>query len=269
MDALRASLNHHAERVWEAVAPSLPGFSVEVLAEIDSTNTELMRRARAGGQAWGPTLLVALQQTAGRGRQGKAWRSAPGDSLTFSLGLPLAPAEWSGLSLAVGVSLADHLHPDVRLKWPNDLWWQGRKLAGILVETASLAGVEGAQGRRGVVVGVGLNLATPSLDGLPAGQVPGVPPAGLRECLPGLEAGELLLRVVPGLVRDLLAFEALGFDGFAQRFAQRDALAGLEVRCSDGLQGQACGVGPDGGLRLLTPEGLREVHSAEVSVRPC
>jgi BirA family biotin operon repressor/biotin-[acetyl-CoA-carboxylase] ligase len=269
MDALRASLNRHAERVWEAVAPSLPGFSVEVLAEIDSTNTELMRRARADGQAWGPTLLVALQQTAGRGRQGKAWRSAPGDSLTFSLGLPLAPAEWSGLSLAVGVSLADHLHPEVRLKWPNDLWWQGRKLAGILVETASLPGVEGAQGRRGVVVGVGLNLATPSLDGLPAGQVPGVPPAGLRECLPGLEAGELLLRVVPGLVRDLQAFEALGFDGFAQRFAQRHALAGLEVRCSDGLQGQACGVGADGGLRLLTPEGLREVHSAEVSVRPC
>mgnify|MGYP006199898503 CR=1 FL=1 len=54
MEALRASLNHHAERVWEAVAPGLPGFSVEVLTEIDSTNTELMRRARAGTLS--PTL---------------------------------------------------------------------------------------------------------------------------------------------------------------------------------------------------------------------
>jgi BirA family biotin operon repressor/biotin-[acetyl-CoA-carboxylase] ligase len=261
MDTLRASLNQHAERVWEAVAPDLPAFSVEVLTEIDSTNTELMRRARAGTLS--PTLLVALSQTAGRGRRGKAWVSAPGDSLTFSLGLPMAPVDWSGLSLAVGVSLADSLHPEVRLKWPNDLWWHGRKLGGILVETAT-------QGTgRCAVVGVGLNLATPVLPEMPAAEMPAMPPAGLRECLPGLDAGALLLRVLPTLVRDLQAFEALGFEAFAQRFAQRDALAGLEVRCSDGLQGQACGVGADGGLRLLTPEGLREVHSAEVSVRPC
>jgi BirA family biotin operon repressor/biotin-[acetyl-CoA-carboxylase] ligase len=261
MEALRASLNHHAERVWEAMAPGLPGFSVEVLTEIDSTNTELMRRARAG--LLSPTLLVALSQTAGRGRRGKAWVSAPGDSLTFSLGLPLAPADWSGLSLAVGVSLADSLHPEVRLKWPNDLWWRGRKLGGILVET-------GTQGNgRCAVVGVGLNLATPVLPELPPAEMPPVPPAGLRECLPDLDAGALLLRVLPTLVRDLQAFEALGFDAFAQRFAQRDALSGQAVRTSDGLEGTACGVGTDGCLRVLTADGMRDVSSAEVSVRPC
>ena len=261
MDTLRASLNHHAERVWEAVAPGLPGFSVEVLTEVDSTNTELMRRARAG--LLSPTLLVALSQTAGRGRRGKAWVSAPGDSLTFSLGLPLAPVDWSGLSLAVGVSLADSLHPEVRLKWPNDLWWRGRKLGGILVETAT-------QGTgRCAVVGVGLNLATPVLPELPAAEMPPVPPAGLRECLPGLEAGALMLRVLPALVRDLQAFETLGFEAFAQRFAQRDALLGQAVRTSDGLDGEACGVGPDGCLRVLTANGMRDVSSAEVSVRPC
>lgn len=261
MEALRASLNHHAERVWEAVAPGLPGFSVEVLTEIDSTNTELMRRARAG--LLSPTLLVALSQTAGRGRRGKAWVSAPGDSLTFSLGLPLAPTDWSGLSLAVGVSLADSLHPEVRLKWPNDLWWRGRKLGGILVET-------GTQGSgRCAVVGVGLNLATPVLPELPPAEMPAVPPAGLRECLPDLDAGALLLRVLPPLVRDLQAFEALGFDAFAQRFAQRDALSGQAVRTSDGLEGTACGVGTDGCLRVLTADGMRDVSSAEVSVRSC
>lgn len=265
MDALRASLNHHAERVWEAVAPGLPGFSVEVLTAIDSTNTELMRRARAGLLA--PTLLVALSQTAGRGRRGKAWVSAPGDSLTFSLGLPLAPADWSGLSLAVGVSLADSLHPEVRLKWPNDLWWRGRKLGGILVETANPGATQGTG--RCAVVGVGLNLATPVLPELPPAEMPPVPPAGLRECLPELDAGALLLRVLPALVRDLQAFETLGFDAFAQRFAQRDVLAGQAVRTSDGLEGTACGVGSDGCLRVLTAEGVRDVSSAEVSVRPC
>ena len=204
MDSLRASLNHHAERVWEAVAPGLPGFSVEVLTEIDSTNTELMRRARAGTLS--PTLLVALSQTAGRGRRGKAWVSAPGDSLTFSLGLPLAPADWSGLSLAVGVSLADSLHPEVRLKWPNDLWWRGRKLGGILVETAN-------QGTgRCAVVGVGLNLTTPVLPEMPATDMPAVPPAGLRECLPELTAGATHLH-----------------GGFLDRYDPGETISGMTV----------------------------------------
>ena len=65
-----------AEALWEAVAPLLPGFTVEILPEIDSTNTELMRRARAGRLE--PVLLVAEAQTAGRGRLGREWRSAPG-----------------------------------------------------------------------------------------------------------------------------------------------------------------------------------------------
>lgn len=82
------------------MAPVLPGFTVEVLPSIDSTNTQLMRRARAGLAE--PTLLVAELQTAGRGRLGRPWRGAVGDALMFSLGMPLAPADWSGLSLAVG-----------------------------------------------------------------------------------------------------------------------------------------------------------------------
>ncbi|MCK7493397.1 MAG: hypothetical protein MZW92_19855 [Comamonadaceae bacterium] len=81
-----------------------------------------------------------------------------GQSLTFSLALPLAPADWSGLSLAVGVSLADSLHPQVRLKWPNDLWLDQRKLGGILVETASHGD---GQLQRTVVIGVGINIARP------------------------------------------------------------------------------------------------------------
>ena len=94
-----APLHWPAEALWEALHPLLPGFSVEVLPEIDSTNSELTRRARAG--QCDPVLLVAERQNAGRGRLGKPWHSGTGDALTFSLGLPLAPRDWSGLSLAV------------------------------------------------------------------------------------------------------------------------------------------------------------------------
>ncbi|MCC2675386.1 MAG: birA, partial [Ramlibacter sp.] len=92
-----------AEDIWQAVWPLLPDFTVEVLPEIDSSNSELMRRARAGRLE--PVLLVAERQTAGRGRLGRHWHSAAGDSLTFSLGMALAPGDWSGLSLAVGIGL--------------------------------------------------------------------------------------------------------------------------------------------------------------------
>lgn len=264
--ALRA-LTRQAEGLWQDIYPLWPGFSVEVLPTIDSTNSELMRRARAGQRE--PTLLVALEQSAGRGRRGKSWQSRPGASLTFSLGLPYRPADWSGLSLAVGVSLAESLHPDVRLKWPNDLWLQGRKLGGILVEVA----VSGD--RRHAVIGVGLNVELPELLPAPPGvdeaavvALPPVPPAALQELEPGRDAGEWLAVVVPALARDLQQFEQGGFAAFAARFAARDALAGLELRLSDGQQGVGAGVGPDGALRLRTVNGLVDVTSAEVSVRP-
>ena len=264
--ALRA-LTRQAEGLWQDIYPLWPGFSVEVLPTIDSTNSELMRRARAGQRE--PTLLVALEQSAGRGRRGKSWQSRPGASLTFSLGLPYQPADWSGLSLAVGVSLAESLHPEVRLKWPNDLWLQGRKLGGILVEVA----VSGD--RRHAVIGVGLNVELPELLPAPPGvdeaavvALPPVPPAALQELEPGRDAGEWLAVVVPALARDLQQFEQGGFAAFPARFAARDALAGLELRLSDGQQGVGAGVGPDGALRLRTVNGLVDVTSAEVSVRP-
>ena len=261
------TLIRHAEAVWQAVEPTLPGFTVEVLPSIDSTSSELMRRARSGLME--PVLLAAEDQTAGRGRLGKGWHSKPGQSLTFSLALPLAPASWSGLSLAVGVSLAHSLHADVRLKWPNDLWLHQRKIGGILVETASTG--EAGQGQRMVVIGVGINVARPEVAALvPDGSaVTAMAPAGLAEVLVGITPGEVLERVAPALVRDVQAFASQGFAAFAQRFAQLDALQGQAVQLSDGTRGTACGVNDDGALQVLTERGMQTVTSAEVSVRPC
>lgn len=247
-----------AEAIWDAVAPLLPGFTVEVLRELDSTNSELMRRARAGRTE--PVLLVAEQQTAGRGRMGRGWHSAAGESLTFSLGLPLAPADWSGLSLAVGTSVADSLDPAVRLKWPNDLWLQDRKLGGILIETASQG--EGGSGVRHAVIGIGINIVPRDGTGL------ATPPAAVRELLPELEAGDVLGRLALPLVRDVLAFARTGFSPFRERFHARDALRGRAVVLSDGTSGTAQGVDEAGALLVHTAAGLQSVSSSEVSVRP-
>lgn len=247
------------EAITQAVSPWLPGFKAEVLPEIDSTNSELLRRFRQGRAE--PTLLVAETQTAGRGRLGRVWESAtaePGRALTLSLGLPLSPADWSGLSLAVGLAVAGSLHPDIRIKWPNDLWWQGRKLAGILVETAGSPQATG----RFVVIGIGINV-------LPLeGGAFSTPPAWLTDIDPSLDAPAALLRLAEPLVRAVKAFERDGFAPLATRFNARDAFAGLEVRLSDGTEGQALGVGPSGALRVQTSSGLREIISSEVSVRP-
>jgi len=270
-----------AEAIWEAVAPSLPGFTVEVLPEIDSTNSELMRRFRGSADAPPrpePLLLVAEQQTAGRGRSGRSWESRRSNSLTFSLGLPLQPADWSGLSLAVGISLAESLDPRpegppaIGLKWPNDLWLSGqtregeRKLGGILVETASWGGI------RYVVIGVGINILPVQLSAPASTSSPpaaaAIPPGCLQDLRPGVNAGEALLRTLPPLVQAMQAFEQFGFAPFQARFAARDVLVGRAVRLSDGTEGTAHGVSESGALLVHTAAGMKEITSSEVSVRP-
>src|SRR5512134_364763 len=175
------SIQWHSEALWSELSALLPGLSIEVVARCESTNTVLVERARrSGGLADAapsrpgeleppisgpmplaastplgrragdtqPCLLVAEQQTRGRGRWGRSWQSSAGASLTCSLALPFAPPDWSGLSLAIGVALADALdaagpsgeQPWIGLKWPNDLMRiepgaqqpPPRKLGGIL-----------------------------------------------------------------------------------------------------------------------------------------
>lgn len=255
---MKSPVQWPAEAIWEAVAPHLPGFTVEVLPEVDSTNTELMRRARAGQRE--PVLLVAERQTAGRGRLGRDWhsdnRSGRPQSLTFSLGLPLTPTSWAGLSLAVGLSVVQSLHPDLRLKWPNDVWLHDRKLAGILIETASLGE------RRYAVMGIGINLLPTDASGL------STPAAWLGEVLPGWDAPQTLLRLMEPLVNAIQRFEHQGFAPLQAQFNARDALGGVAVTLSDGTTGVAQGVDSQGALQVKTTHGLQKITSSEVSVRP-
>jgi BirA family transcriptional regulator, biotin operon repressor / biotin---[acetyl-CoA-carboxylase] ligase len=249
-------------RVCQLSGEWLPGLEAQAVGRIDSTNSELMRRLRAG--LIRPTLLVAESQSAGRGRQGRTWhdadapprtRDAMPASLMFSLSRDLAPTAWSGLSLAVGVAIADALHPQLALKWPNDLWWHGRKLGGILIETAHVGT------RRHAVVGVGLNVRQPALAGL------AVEAAWSGEFLPD-DAAQLLLKVVPALAQALARFERHGLAPFLPGFAARDLLRDKPVWMSDGTRGVARGIDGDGGLLVHTSGGMKTVTSLEVSVRP-
>jgi BirA family biotin operon repressor/biotin-[acetyl-CoA-carboxylase] ligase len=263
-----------AEALWRQLEPLLPGLAVEVVARAESTSSLLLQRLRGGRSAalqdmvlpgrrasdTQPCLLVAEHQTVGRGRMGRNWQAAPGASLTFSLALALAPADWSGLSLAVGVALAEALdpvpagRPRIGLKWPNDLWLDERKLGGILIETVSV----GPQ--RMAVVGVGLNVLPMEVGPVSSGY------ACLSEIDPATSAPRTLHAVALPLVRALHAFERDGFAAFRAGFEARDVLRGRAVR-SGVIEGVAQGVTANGALRVLTPSGEQLVTSSEVSVR--
>jgi len=293
-------LHWNAEALWQELLPLLPGLSVEVVAQAELTNSRLTERARmAGGDrqaavtapgqldgaqgGWRsptphgrrtddaqPCLLVAEQQTHGRGRAGRLWQSSRGASLTFSLSLPFAPAEWSGLSLAVGAALAESLDPlattapkpRIGLKWPNDLWLldapsRGRKLGGILIETVAVGE------RRMCIVGVGLNVSPQPQVDMSSGF------ACLDELIPGITAPQALQRVALALAGALRRFEAEGLAPFLAAFQQRDLLFGQPVTTTlPGVpEGFAEGIDGSGALRVRQGD-LHFLVSGEVSVRP-
>lgn len=276
-----------AEALWQQLVPLLPGLSIEVLARTDSTNTQLLERSRlqshgrANAGAFGrraddtnPCLLVAEHQTGGRGRLGRNWRSSPAVSLTFSLALPVRRRDWSGLSLAVGVAVAEAFDPlppgraaHLQLKWPNDVMLvldaddadaRGRKLGGILIESVAV----GEQ--RMAIVGIGLNVRPLDLGAMSVGI------ASLQELDPWIDPPRALAQLALPLVQALLEFERAGFGAFADRFAARDLLRGRVVTTTlPGVEeGLADGVDrASGALRVLTSGAEHLVSGGEVTVR--
>lgn len=243
-----------------------PGLAVEVVERVGSTNTRLLDACRAAPLQQ-PRLLVAEQQDGGRGRLGRAWTSSAG-SLTASLAWPLRCADVSGLSLAVGVALAEALEPAphgaprIGLKWPNDLWLRaddddapGRKLGGILIETVGLE-----TGERAAVIGFGLNIQPLDVPDARSGV------ACLGELDPALDAPAALHRAVAPLLRALAAFERDGFAAFEARYRARDLLFGRPIE-TDTHSGVAAGVATDGALLLRDADRLHRIVSGEVSVR--
>ncbi len=274
-----------AEALWQALVPLLPGLSIEVVQSLGSTNSELTDRLRnasrvqrvpadrRGGRVDDlfPQMLVAINQTEGRGRLGRRWHSTPGSSLTFSLALPLRRLDWSGLSLAVGLAVAEALDPDgtrLGLKWPNDLVLRepesggesakfGRKLGGILIESVAVGD------QRAAVIGIGVNVISQPVAEADYGA------AALTELWPEATPQEALARIGEPLVRALVAFDRDGFAPLQDAYAGRDVLRGQRVKTTDAAmpEGVASGVDADGALQVAGNGQTRRVVSGEVSVR--
>jgi BirA family biotin operon repressor/biotin-[acetyl-CoA-carboxylase] ligase len=222
---------------------------------IDSTN----ERARALAQGGAPhgTLVTALEQTAGRGRQGRAWVGAPGRSLLASVVVRELTEDAALLPLAAAVAVceaAEALVPvSCAIKWPNDVWIGGRKVAGILIEGRPQEGW--------AVIGIGLNTEAGPEDF----------PSELRESATSLsaEAGDRPVPIEAALATLLPLLDARLRDtagAVLRAWRARDALRGHPVRWADG-EGTAAGISDAGALVVETPTGRRELEAGEVHLQ--
>lgn len=240
---------------------------VTLIQQVDSTNAEALRRLASG--AIPPYLVIAEQQTAGRGRRGRSWASPFGENLYYSLVLRITGGmrQLEGLSLVVGLALLEALRDagisEGGLKWPNDLLVDGRKIAGILLE---LAGDPADVCH--VVIGIGVNI---NMRMAPASQVIDQPWTSLRQVL-----GEQVDRnqFVAGLNRQLEHYLQLHQQhGFASLRAQWEAShlwQGRMVTLATGAQatrGRVLGVDDAGALRLEVAGQERLFSGGELSLR--
>jgi len=254
-----------ADLVRGALPPALQGrVAVRVLAGTDSTNTQLL----AADPAHDPQALLAEHQSAGRGRHGRSWHSPFGANLYLSLAwtFPQWPAALTALPLATGVATAEALAelelPELRLKWPNDLWCGNAKLGGILIEQRGEAG-----GACRVVIGLGLNVAMRSATTAHIAQ----PWTTLAEQLGRPPSRNALAgRILGHWVAMLGRFAAEGFAPFEPGFRALDLLRNRAVALSlpDGeFAGIARGVDETGALLVDAGETRRRILSGEVSLR--
>ncbi len=241
---------------------------IEVVEQVDSTSTRLLELAAAGAPPG--TCVAAEWQSAGRGRRGRAWVSGLGASLTFSLlwRFERGAGHLGGLSLAVGVALARGLADcgveRARVKWPNDVVCDLRKLAGILVETSGEM-----QGPTLAVVGVGVNyrLGDALLERIDQ------PVADVAGCAARpATRNAVLAAVLVRLGAALEDFERDGFEGARDAWRALHAYQGRDVRVVPArdapFDARVVDVAPDGALLVATGDGRTvALSSAEISLR--
>jgi BirA family biotin operon repressor/biotin-[acetyl-CoA-carboxylase] ligase len=239
---------------------------VAVHATIDSTNAWLMQQAALGIKSG--AVCLAEQQSAGKGRHGRHWVSPFGRNLYYSMLLrfDLAPAQVAGLSLASAIAVLRLLRQlncqQAGLKWPNDVIWQGKKLAGLLLQVSG----ESA-GPSQVVIGVGLNLGMGRY-----GEEIDQPWADLSQIpdLLPINRNELAASLTLHLKNAAEQFLQQGLSGFSKEWHEYDLYLGKQVVISSASKvhsGMHLGIDESGGIRVETETGIRTFHAGEVSLR--
>lgn len=260
-----------SEKIRAALPPDnllAQQVNVLVLDETGSSNADLLAMV---DRLTEPVILFAERQTAGRGRAGRTWFSQPENSLTFSLAwhFDLRMQDLLGLPLAVGVALAEalaRLGVQVQLKWPNDVLKDGKKLAGILIESAS-GSAAGKQHGHWAIIGVGMNLRVPpELEAQIGQEVADAP------WLAQLERNILAAHLCSALCLAMDEFARQGLGAFTDRWNQLHAYAGQEVVVLDQgqiqHQGRAIGLDQQGRLLIATEQGQVALLAGDVSLRP-
>jgi len=235
------------------------GRPLRLYDEVTSTNDEA-RRAAAEGAPHGAAFL-ADTQTAGRGRQGHQWHSPPGENIYLSVVLrpTVSPQRMAPLTLAIGVAVARAVdvalrQPRARIKWPNDVYVDDRKIAGVLVEATTMGSHTTA------VAGVGLNVLTsafpPPLDQTATSLV-------LAGC-DALDRHDVVAELLATIGQLSQLFSGSGITTLADELARRDLLLGRSLSAGD-VCGQGAGIDADGCLRVQSSDGtLHTVRSGEV-----
>lgn len=247
-------------KIEQALTGVKHDYHLQLLSEVDSTNTHLLKNSEASHGA----VLATEWQSKGRGRRGRTWQAAVGGSLTFSLKRVFqGMASLSGLSLAIGVAIIRALEElgikGVALKWPNDIICAQGKLGGVLIE------VNGDPlGPTTVVIGIGLNVKLPAMVTLTE------PYTDL--CALGFQADRhtLWAKLLIHLYQVLSVFEKERLAPFIKEWEAAHCWQGQKVKVLEGqrvLLGTALGITSEGALRLLTTEGEKVIMNGDVSLR--
>lgn len=249
----------------EAVIQSQVSNPVELHPIIGSTNQHLLDNLESINPG---TVCLAEYQASGRGRRGRQWISPFGSNLYFSMywRLEAGMAAAMGLSLVVGVAVVEALEKmgfdGVKLKWPNDLYYQDRKLAGILVEMSGQAG-----GAAHLVIGMGMNLIMQDND-----SSIDQPWVSLAEVIgqDRIDRNALATAFIQALDQALRDYELNGMQDFVERWNRLDNYIGRKVKLIMGnneITGIERGIDAHGGVLLETEQGLKSYVGGEISLR--
>ncbi|PWR00830.1 biotin--[acetyl-CoA-carboxylase] ligase [Meridianimarinicoccus roseus] len=245
--------------VWPA------GHDRRVLAEVDSTNAEA---ARIAATLAGPTWILALRQTAGRGRRGRAWNDPPGNfAATLAIPSGAAPAQAALRSFVAALALADALtqataRPEaISLKWPNDVLLNGAKVAGILLETTGQGGTPGP-----LAIGIGVNLSHAPDPGTLEPEAK-APTSVLSATGAAIDPESFLDLLAPAFARWEATLRQHGFAPLRRAFLDRAARFGEPITARtlrETLTGTFTDIDETGALVLTTAKGPVAVQAADI-----